>query len=93
MTDVVIVDPNDIPWMTFDWSDFLPATVTLGTVTHTVPAGLTKVDESTDGGAGTSRVKVSGFVHGHWYLISGQSTLSNSEQFKRSLLVICNASQ
>ena len=87
MTDVVIVDPNDVPWLTFDWSVFLPASVTIGTVTHTVPSPLTKVQESTDTGAGTSRVKVSGFVHGAIYMIEGRTPLSNGETFERQFPV------
>lgn len=84
---MIVVDPQDVPWLTFDWSEFLPSGVTLGDVTHTVPSPLQKVDEATDSVAKTSRVRVSGFVHGGLYVIEARSTLSNGETFERSMTV------
>lgn len=84
---MIVVDPQDVPWLTFDWSAFLPSGVTLGEVEHTVPAPLSREGQATDAGAKTSRVKVSGFVHGGQYTIEARSTLSSGETFERSLTV------
>ncbi len=87
---LALIDPDDVVSLTIgNWADVLPATVTLGTVTHTVPAPLTKVSESTDTGAATSTVRVSGALHGGLYLIEAQSTLSNGEVVNRQFPVRC----
>lgn len=84
---MIVVDPQDVPWLTFDWSEFLPAGVTLGEVEHAVPAPLQRESQATDAGAKSSRLKVSGFVHGGLYVIEARSTLSNGETFERSMTV------
>jgi hypothetical protein len=67
-------------WFEFDWSAVLPSGVTLESVVHSVPSGLTLVDESYDTEESTSVVKVSGGSHGGLYPIRGIATLSNGDQ-------------
>lgn len=63
--------------------------VTIGTVTHTVPSPLTKVSEATNAGLAQSQVKVSGAVHGGLYMIEGQTTLSNGDVINRQFPLRC----
>lgn len=84
-----VLNPEDSANFQLDWSDVLPDGVTLGTVTHSVPAPLTKVSESTDVGGARSTVRVSGGVHGRHYMVSGQTTLSNGEVLNRPFTVPC----
>jgi hypothetical protein len=62
----------------FDWTNALPTGVTVTSVVHTVPDGLTKEGESDS--SPTSTVKVSGGKHGRSYQVKAVATLSNSEQ-------------
>lgn len=82
MSGVALHDPADSAFYTFEWVD-LPPTVTLVSVSHTVPSPLTKVSETTNVAAGTSTVRISGGVHGAMYLIEAQATLSNGESLNR----------
>ena len=80
---IVLLDPSDSSLITIDWADVLINAVTLSAVTHTVPAGLTKVSEAIDVPNGRSQVKVSGATHGSAYMIEAQATLSNGEVINR----------
>lgn len=63
--------------ITFDWSGSLPTGVTVSSVTHDPPAGLTLVNEATN--TPNSTAKISGGSHGHAYSLQGTATLSNGE--------------
>lgn len=86
---IPLIDPSDSATFQLDWTDVLPDSVTLGTVTHTVPSPLTKVSESTNTANASSQVRISGAVHGKTYLIEGQSTLSNGETINRQFPLRC----
>jgi hypothetical protein len=88
MSGIPLIDPSDSASFTLDWSDAIGAS-TLGTVTHTVVAPLTKVAESTDASAKTSTVRISGAVHGGVYMIEGQTTLSSGEVLNRQFPLRC----
>jgi hypothetical protein len=62
---------------TFDWADDVNEPLTLDSVTHAVPEGLTLAGETTDVSALTSTVFLTGGVHGHTYLIKALAVLSN----------------
>lgn len=81
MSNVILFNPSDNALITFDWSDVLPATVTVSSVTYTAPAPLT----ATPGVVASpqSQVKITGAVHGAIYQINGQATLSNGEVINR----------
>lgn len=81
--NIVLLDPGDSALITIDWNDVLPATVTLSSVTHTVPSPLNKISEVTSSGTGESQVKVSGAVHAGLYMIEAAATLSNGEVLNR----------
>lgn len=81
MSNVVLFNPADNAFVTFDWSDVLPAGITLTSVAHTVPAPLAKANEATN--TPRSQVKVRGAVHGAIYQIAASATLSNGENINR----------
>lgn len=81
MSNIVLFNPGDAALITLDWSDVLPAGVTLSSVVHTLPAPLTKLGESTS--SPQSQVKASGGVHAAMYQIAGAATLSNTEVINR----------
>lgn len=78
---MILFDPSDNALVTFDWTDVLPASVTVIGVVHTVPSPLVKGTESAS--SPTSSVKISGAVHGGMYMVEGQATLSNGEVINR----------
>ena len=82
---IILLDPSDNAFVTFDWADVLPAGVTINSASHTVDAPLVKGTETST--ASTSMVKVSGAVHGAMYAIAGQATLSNGEVINRQFPV------
>lgn len=86
-TPIVLLDPSDNALITIDWTDVLSGSVTLSSVTHTVPSPLSKGTESTNTGTGQSQVRVSGAVHGAMYMIEAQATLSNGDVINRQFPV------
>lgn len=78
---MILFDPGDNAVVTFDWSDVLPATVTIASVTHSVDLPMSKVSESNT--TTTSSVKLSGAEHAGLYMVSGAATLSNGEVLNR----------
>lgn len=78
---MITFDPGDQAIVTFDWTDVLPASVTVSAVTHAVDSTLTIVSESST--TTTSSVKLSGAVHGGLYMVSGSATLTNGEVINR----------
>jgi hypothetical protein len=80
---VLLTDPGDSAFFEMDWSDALGTGVTLSSVAHSVPTGLTLVSEATDTTEGTSAVRVTGTSHGQTYLIQAAATLSNGEVINR----------
>ena len=83
MSNVILFNPSDNALITFDWSDVLPATVTLSFVLHTVPTPLTKVSEATATPQSQVKVNAAGGVNGAIYQIAGAATLSNGEVVNR----------
>jgi hypothetical protein len=81
MSNVILFNPSDNAFITFDWSDICVNGLTLTSVVHAVPAPLTKVSEST--ASPQSQVKVQNGVHGSLYQIAGAATLSNGENINR----------
>lgn len=81
MSNVVLFNPSDNAFITFDWSDVLPTTVTLASVTYSAPSPLTATPGSISGAQ--SQVKITGALHGAIYQIAGQATLSNGEVISR----------
>lgn len=84
---IMLFDPGDSAIITFDWTDVLPASVTVASATHTVDSPLSKVSESYT--TTTSMVKVTGAVHGSHYQVVGVATLSNGEVISRGESVVC----
>lgn len=80
---IPLVHPSDSASIPLDWSDVLGDSLTLSSVTHTLPAGLTKVSESTDTANGLSQVTVSGATHGQLYHIQAAATLSDGQVVTR----------
>jgi len=72
---------------TFDWSDALPAGVLILSVSHTVPAGLTKISDSTDVDGKMSSVDVGGGTHGGLYVVNALALLNNGESVPDSFTV------
>lgn len=80
---IPVVHPSDSAKLQLDWTDVLGDTLTLSSVTHTVPSPLTKVGETTDTVNGLSEVQVSGAQHGVTYPISAAATLSDGQVITR----------
>lgn len=86
--NIPLIDPSENVTFTLDWTDVI-GELTLGTVTHNVPAPLTKSSESTDAANKRSSVKVSGAIHGALYMIEGQATLSNGDVVNQQFPLRC----
>ena len=82
MTTIALKSPGDNIDFGITWAGLGAAT--LASVTHTVPAGLTKVGESTDSVGSTSTVRLSGATHGSLYQIVGVATLNTGRTLERS---------
>lgn len=90
MIAIPLIDPGDSAIFEIDWTDILPTGDSLDTVTHTLPDGLTKVSESTDGENHRSLVRITGAVHGQMYLIEGAAVLASSgETINRQFPLRC----
>lgn len=85
MTEIVLTSPGDNIDVGFTWSGL--GSATLSNVVHAAPTGLTKVSESTDTVAGTSMVRLSGWVHGGLYQVTATATLSTGRTLERSATV------
>jgi hypothetical protein len=81
MSNVILFNPSDNAFVTFDWSDVLPVGVTISAVAYAIPAPLSGVPGAISGAL--SQVKLSGAVHGDVYQIAGAATLSNAEVVNR----------
>jgi len=86
---VILVDPSDIPVISFDWTDALPSGVLVASVVHSVSSPLTLVFESTVPASNLSTAKVSGWQHGKTYLVQATATLDNGETINRAATVRC----
>ena len=84
---IVVISPADESIIEFDWTNELPASVTVSSVVHTVPAPLAKMSEATV--SPLSQVKTSGAVNGRRYEIGAVATLSNGEKVGATLIVRC----
>jgi hypothetical protein len=62
---------------TFDWADDVSDPITLESVTHIVPGGMTLDSETTDTVGLSSTVFITGGEHGGTYLIKALALLSN----------------
>jgi hypothetical protein len=76
---IFLTDPDTAIDVPFDWTDSVGNGITLTSVVHTVPAGLTKGVESTDTAASLSKVRVSGGTSGVLYVTEANATLSTGE--------------
>jgi hypothetical protein len=65
---------------TFDWSDDVADPISLESVTHTAPDGISISSETTDTVGLTSTVFMTGGTHGGTYLIKALALLSNGVQ-------------
>ncbi len=65
---------------TFDWSDDVTDPLTLESVTHTAPDGISIASETMDTTGLTSTVFMTGGTHGATYLIKALALLSNGVQ-------------
>lgn len=82
MSNVILFNPSDNAFVTFDWGDTLPAGVTLnGAPTYTAPAPLTITAGPVSGNL--SQAKLTGGLHGAIYQIAGVALLSNTESMTR----------
>jgi hypothetical protein len=84
--NVIKFSPVDNGVITFDWSEILPAGITLVSVLHTPDAPLVKGAEST--AAPLSTVAVTGAAHGGLYNVEGKATLSNGEVIAQKFRVL-----
>ncbi len=62
---------------TFDWSDDVADPLTLVSVTHEAPNGLSIASETTDTSGLTSTVFMAGGEHGKTYLVKALALISN----------------
>lgn len=76
---IPLKSPGDSIDFLMTWAGL--GSATLSSVTHTVPADLTKVGESST--TTTSTVRVSGGKHGKTYQITGTATLSTGRTLER----------
>lgn len=84
---IPLIDPGDDATFQMDWSDALADGVTLSSVSHSVPAPLVKVTETTS--SPMSYVRVSGAQHGQTYLVEASATLSTGEVLNRQFPLRC----
>lgn len=76
---IFLKDPDTTIDVPFDWTDSIGGGITLSSVTHTPPTGLTKVSEVTNAGSALSSVRVSGGTNGALYIVEAVGTLSSGE--------------
>jgi hypothetical protein len=76
---IFLKTPAAIEIFTFDWTDAVPAGVSISSVSHIVPTPCVLVDQQFAVGGDVSTVKVSGGLHGGLYVIQATATLSNGE--------------
>lgn len=76
---IFLTDPDTSIDVPFDWNSVIGSGVTLASVVHTVPTGLTKGAETTNTGAATSKVRISGGSNGVLYVVEAKGTLSSGE--------------
>jgi hypothetical protein len=82
---IVLTSSSDNIDVGFTWADL--GLANLVTVSHSAPAGLTKVGESTDVDTATSMVRLSGFTHGGLYLVPAVATLDTGRTLERTLTI------
>lgn len=73
---------------TFDFTDQVPEGVTVASIVHSVPSGLTLEAEAQDVGNKVSSVRISGGTHGSTYQVKGVASLSNDEQVPQVFTLI-----
>jgi len=76
---IFLTDPDTAIDVPFDWTSSLATGITLTSVAHVVPTGMTKVSESTDTANGLSSVRVSGGSNAIIYIVEAKATLSTGE--------------
>lgn len=76
---IFLKDPDTAIDVPFDWNDSIGSGITVSSVTHTVPTGMTKVSEITDIVHGLSSVRCSGGANGVLYVVEADATLSSGE--------------
>lgn len=76
---IFLTDPDTAIDVPFDWTASIGNGITLASVVHTVPTGMTKGAESTDTVNGKSSVRVSGASNAVLYIVEAKGTLSSGE--------------
>lgn len=76
---IFLKDPDTAIDVPFDWTASIGNGITLTSVSHIVPAGLTKVSEVTDTVHGLSSVRVNSGSSGVLYVVEADGTLSTGE--------------
>lgn len=87
--DEMAHDPNASEILAVDWSHLLDTGVTLTSVLFTMPSGLTKVGESTDGQQ--AQLQVSGGTAGTRYSTKCQITTSDGQTLICRFDIVCRA--
>ena len=72
---------------TFDFTDQVPAGVTVDSISHVIPTGMTAVTQATDPANKRSTLLLAGGTHGRTYMVVGRATLSNGEKAEMPLTV------
>lgn len=86
MGNTFVHDPDAVLPYGMDWSSWLAEGDSIVTSTWTVPTGLTKTDESEDGGVAT--VWLSGGVDGVSYSVTNHIVTAQDMEDDRTLRII-----
>lgn len=73
---------------TVDFTDVIPATVTLSSVAWTISPSITLANQANDYANGKCTIKVSGAVHGMPYMLQALGTLSNGEVIPKDIALM-----
>ena len=88
VNDVQFIPVEGVYFYTFDFTDSLPATVTVTACTFTITPSITLAGQIDDFANNKSTIKVSGALHGTTYNLQAKATLSNTESVPKDICLI-----
>lgn len=92
MGNLYVKAPTEELIFTFDFSNEVPAGVSVSSVAIPTPTGLTLSGKTDDLPNKTSKVLVAGGTHGSVYEVTATATLNNAEKIVQSFTLRIDAS-
>jgi hypothetical protein len=88
VNDVQFMPVEGVYFYTFDFTDSLPATVTVTACAFTITPSITLAGQIDDFVNNKSTIKVSGALHGVTYNLQAKATLSNTESCPKDVCLV-----